>query len=34
MDPSQATRCLEEPGNFLKNRLGLLVPPRNTGFYI
>ena len=33
MDTSRATYRFEKPGNFLKNQLRSLVPPRNTSFY-
>ena len=32
MDTTQTAVSSEEPGNFLKNQLSLLVTPRNTGF--
>ena len=32
MDTLAKTVCLDKPGNFLKNRLRLLVPQRNTVF--
>ena len=33
MGISQAKVRFEKPGNFPKNQLSSLVPPRNTGFY-
>ena len=34
MDTSQTTVHFEELENFPKNQLSLLVPSRNTGFYM
>ena len=34
MDTQQITVRSEEPGNFLKNQLCSLVPPRMTGFCV